>query len=281
MSGRPKIGDVTRRSIRWSRSRRRSRGLVRAARPAIRVGLGVDRAAPPRRGSSRCSVSAQLGGARGSTAAGGRWRRRSLRALQRDLLAEALVRLLLIARRASPAGRSRSASSTCGVAVEQANRDPARVRHAGRGRLDERHQLGDRALELRRARRPAAAWSRSSPDDDAVDRRRAARACLRRCARRSATAGTPRSRDRLRTSTSMPLRRASSIRLTATTTRSVISSTCSTRFRLRSSAVASMTTMVHVGPAEQQEVARDLLVAATPRAASRCRADRRACSGPC
>ena len=45
----------------------------------------------------------------------------------------------------------------------------------------------------------------------------------------------------------MPLRRASSIRFTATTTRSVISSTCSTRFRLRSSDVASTTTIVTSG----------------------------------
>ena len=61
------------------------------------------------------------------------------------------------------------------------------------------------------------------------------------------TVGTPKSLDRLRMSTSRPLRSASSIRLTHSTTRSVISRTWRTRFRFRSKAVASVTTTVQSG----------------------------------
>ena len=186
--------------------------------------------------------------------------RASLRPLQRDLPAEALAGCLLardevgqLAGRAAPASTCASPSSRR-IAIQRA------FGHAGRRRFDQRHQLG-----RPRAETPACPSTRSgvvvtSPRRDLGDRLRAARADPRWCARRSAP---PARRDRApgcARRPRCPLRLASSIRLTATTTRSVISSTCSTRFRLRSSARGVHDDDGAVGLAEQQEVARDLFV---------------------
>ena len=172
---------------------RRPARRARAMRSASRV----DR---PHGLVAEADAAASRAARRRATTAGGRpWQRaRSLLgSLQGDLAAEPLAGLLLAARRARPARPLASASSTAAspssrrIAIQRAFGTP------GAACFDQRHQFRDRALELRRARCSAAAASRPRPTRHHRPSR-AAHACLRRCAPRCATAGTPRSRDRLR-----------------------------------------------------------------------------------
>ena len=214
------------------------------------------------------------------SAGGERRGRRSLRPLQRDLAAESLVRASAAWPRARRAGRCaaplrpRASPSSRRIAIQRAFGTPgaaasisgtsSATARSNSGVPFDAQRLGRRSRRTRR--RPLSLSSACTPSP--------VRATI-------GTAGTPRSRDRLRASTSMPLR---------------------LRFVHQvdgdDHAVGDLEHLQHeiqvalerarvddddraVGPAEQQEVARDLLVAARPRAASRCPAGRRACSGRC
>ena len=247
------------------------RRAARCARPRRRSN------APLRRGSSACSDLAQLGGA----VKRDRLRRRHLlRSLQRDLLAEPFAGLLLARPPAAPAGRS------------SAPLRPARRRRAVGSRSSARSARPAppvrSAAPVRRPRagtpacpRRAAAWSRSSPD--ATPSTVSSSACTPSPVRATMPiAGTPRSRDRLRRSTSMPLRRASSIRFTATTTRfGDFAAPAARGSDCARCAVASTTTTVTSGRPKSRKSRATSSSLRRGQQRIRARADRRACSGPC
>ena len=149
------------------------------------------------------------------------------------------------------------------VAVQQSQRDPAGIGQVrGMAALELRDELVDRALSSaggscasrcgRQTILPVATSSMACSSSGSPSPERAA----------VGTTGTPKVARQLASSTCSPCRRASSIRFRQTTARSVISSTCKHQVQVALQPRGVGHDHRHVGLAEQDEIAGDLLVEA-------------------